>query len=606
MICVSHPAYPNILSEQAASHALLNCLIKEFALPLSLVRYDWPNDPWGLPLQLLQHARAQHAMPLQVNMPNGTCFLVLVDREDNLGSQYYLSEVFGRRVDEQWHLLSLSSFADYLLESCSAITGHCNGELLNQILASRELKQVIAAHLCSNSAQPLADYLCSEQCLWFGHPTHPAPKARLWPAHLQQESFSPEFMHPVRMHQFEVPSTGLWIGSNGLSTEQVLAGFAEQSAVRPDHVIISMHPVQGDLFASDPRVQALIADGSIRDLGHSGFQAYPTASLRTLFIEGHDYFIKGSLNVRITNCVRKNAWYELESALLIDQVLSHLTQHHPDTVGGLQPLAEPAALSWAPEQADPETQRWFREQTGAILRQNFCQTEGLANSLMAGTLFGRDAQLRPNIAHFLAQHLGHRASAQERLDWFSRYQALLLRPVLSLFFNHGIVFEPHLQNVVVIHRQGQPVKILLRDYEGVKLTDDIGVQWIPAQTHERVRQSMTYARAQGWRRIAYCLFVNNLSEAVLALTHGEPELAEDMWQIVYRELHSLQAEFNVATPELDGLLDGEEIPCKTNFKVRLAAAADKQAGYVCLPSPWPLQHRLAVTPAPALYAEAVS
>jgi len=581
-----YAVYSKVIGEQAACHALLNCLIKEFALPLSLVRYGWPEEPMGLPLQLSHRARALNATPLRVNMPNGTRFLVLVDRQDNLGSQYYLSSVFGKHQKGSWRKLQLKSFAESLLESCSRITGHRNEELLEQILSSGHFKQMIVAHLGRQVRKSLENYLESEQGLWYGHPTHPAPKARLWPQHLQPEDFSPEFGRSIRLHQFEVPAKGLWVRGNGLSEQQVLNGFADQSNARPGTAIISMHPVQGELFKSDSRVQRLIEDGMIRDLSMSGFQAWPTASLRTLYVKDHDFFIKGSLNIRITNCVRKNAWYELESALIIDRLLNHLVTDQPQTTGGLQPLGEPGAVSWSPSNIPDDDQHWFREQTGAILRRNFCQSEGMENSLMAGTLFGRDGALYPNILNFLGIHFGHPATAQERLDWFKRYQSQLLRPVISLFYNHGVVFEPHLQNTVVVHQQGYPTKLLLRDYEGVKLTEDLGYQWIPEGTHDRVKQSMVYPRFQGWSRIAYCLFINNLSEAVLALTHHTPELSSDMWEMVREELLSIRDDLSCQTPELDGLLAGNDIPCKTNFRVRLAGAADRQAGYVQLRSPW--------------------
>ncbi|WP_211210649.1 IucA/IucC family protein [Hahella ganghwensis] len=288
-----YAVYSQIIGEQAACHSLLNCLIKEFALPLSLVHYGWPPEPHGLPLQLSHRARSVKAIPMRVNMPNGTRFLVLVDRKDNLGSQYYLSGVFGKRQAAPWRKLELTSFAEYLLDSCSDITGHRNEELLDQILSSSNLKQKIIEHLGKEVRRSLKGYLDSEQSLWFGHPTHPAPKARLWPEHLQQKDFSPEFGRSMRLHQFEVPHEGLWIKGNGLSRQQILNGFADQSNAHSDMAIISMHPVQGELFRSDSRVQHFIENGTIRDLGQTGFEAWPTASLRTLFVNNHDFFIQG-------------------------------------------------------------------------------------------------------------------------------------------------------------------------------------------------------------------------------------------------------------------------------------------------------------------------
>lgn len=581
----AYASYSQVIGDLAAGHALLNCLIKEFALPLSLFDDGWRRAPLGLPFQLYRRIQSQRAAPLSIRMPDGTRFLVLVDRHDSLGGQYYVSGVFGKRAQGRWQLLSHKLLAEYVLESGSAVTQNRNPELLTQILASRDLKRAIVAR-AADDTPPLADYLRSEQCLWFGHSTHPAPKARSWPDRLWEGDYSPEFGRALRLHLFEVPRDGLWIGANDLSDQQALAGVADQTGARPGHAIIGMHPAQAELFRADRRVQRLLEAHRIRDLGRTGLRAFPTASVRTLYAEGHDYFIKGSLNIRITNCVRKNAWYELESALIIDRLMRHLVNAHADSTGGLHAVAEPAAISWSPTDHSDDDRVWFREQTGAILRRNFCRTEGANHCLMAATVFGRDLSLLPTVLPFLERHLGRTATPDDLLPWFQRYAALLLRPVLSVFFNHGVVFEPHLQNTVLVHRDGQPVKLLLRDYEGVKLTAERGMQWIPRDTHARIRKSLEYSRSQGWNRIAYCLLVNNLSEAVLALTHGRPQLAPAMWRLVHRELRDIRAQLQSPAPELDALIRGETIPCKTNFKVRLAAAADKQAGYVELRAPW--------------------
>jgi siderophore synthetase component len=575
-----------VIADQAASHALLNCLIKEFALPLSLLDDDGLKQPFSLPFQLYRRLQTPNTVPLPIRMPDGAQFVVLADRKDTLGSQSYISGVFGKRPGERWQSLTPALLAESMLDSCAAITQKQNPELLAQIVASRDLKRAVSAHFAGQTMRPLADYLSSEQCLWYGHPAQVAPKARLWPASLRQEEVSPEFGAALRLHLFEVPSDGIRVAANDLPQTQALAAFADQSSARPGHAIISLHPIQAELFRADPRVQRLLETHRIRDLGRTGFLSHPTASVRTMYVEGHDYFIKGSLNVRITNCVRKNAWYELESALLVDSLLKRLTREHCATTGGLNTVSEPATLSWAPAGHSDEDQIWFIEQTGAILRHNFCLTEGEQNCLLAGTVFGRDLALQSNVLAFLEQHLGHAPADDELLRWFADYASLLLRPVLNMFFHHGVVFEPHLQNTVLVHRQGHPAKLLLRDYEGVKLTAEHGMRAVPDDIHARVRQSMEYPRAQGWKRIAYCLFVNNLSEAILALTHGQPALAPAMWQLVRQELQAIRASLQVPAPELDELLGGATIPCKTNFRIRLAAAADRFAGYVHLRAPW--------------------
>ncbi|MFF7709596.1 IucA/IucC family protein [Pseudomonas sp. NPDC007930] len=576
-----------VVSELAATHALFNCLVKEFALPQGCLRYSWPPHVRGMAPGSYLRALQGGGMPLLVALPEGRQFFVLVDRQDGLGSQRYLGDVYSRSGEGLWACPGFAELAAQVLAACEQLAGGGNPELHAQVLQSQRITAAIVASQWAQPApRPLRNYLASEQGLWFGHPNHPAPKARLWPAHLAQSTYGPEFGARVRLHLLQVPRAGLQVEGNGLAPAQVLNGFADQRLAAEGQALISLHPVQAQLFLADPRVAPLLASGEVVDLGAQGPMASPTASMRTWYVEGHGYFIKGSLNVRITNCVRKNAWYELRSALVIDRLFQRLHAEHAASLGGAALVREPGSVSWAPAQASEQDAHWFREQTGALLRENFCQQLPAAQVLMAGTLFARDLHLRPLLQPWLQGFSGTAASDQALLGWFERYQALLLRPVLALFFNHGVVMEPHLQNTLVVHAEGQPSQVLLRDFEGVKLTDDLGARHLEAGVPERVRQSLLYPRAQGWQRIAYCLFVNNLAEAVLALSWERPHLAAPMWASVRRQLEVIRGELAGPAPELDALLAGQAIPCKTNLKVRLAAQADRHAAYVELHSPW--------------------
>ncbi len=61
----------------------------------------------------------------------------------------------------------------------------------------------------------------------------------------------------------------------------------------------------------------------------------PTSSVRTVYDPLLDKCLKFSLDVRITNCVRKNAWYELSGAVELSRrlapVFADLTERFPGT-----------------------------------------------------------------------------------------------------------------------------------------------------------------------------------------------------------------------------------------------------------------------------------
>ncbi|MBB3141528.1 IucA/IucC family protein [Halomonas organivorans] len=570
-------------------HALLNCIIKEVAIPRNTLGYRWPARREGLSERL-------HGTPLLIEWSSTLALFVMVDRRSVIGSHYYLSEVHLREAGASgWHAPALAELIAALLAHCQWHDGTLNQELCDQVVQSQDVMTSIVAHAVGQSRlHPLTDYRRSEQGLWFGHPNHPTPKARKWPRHLLQDrpDYAPEFGATTTLHQFSFPVAGLSMQANRLSALEVLPHVADQGqAENDDRVVLSMHPVQADLFRQDARVARLIGEGVIGDLGPSGWQAAPTASMRTWYLEDHPWFLKGSLNVRITNCVRKNAWYELESTLVIDRILHRLAHSQDDALEALCVAQEPATVHWAPTWGDEDERRWFREQTGMILRENFCRRFSPERCLLSGTLFARDAQLAPMVLSFIA---GTPAEGPLVLpsegrvrEWFQAYLHTLVAPVMGLFFRHGIVMEPHLQNCVLIHDDGMPCRMLLRDFEGVKLTHDKGVDWLAGESlHPRVRASMTYDREQGWHRIAYCLLVNHVAEAILALSWQRPVLGDVLWQDTQDELHRVRRALGTSAPELDALLAGGELPCKTNFTLRLMAKADRQARYVSLPNPW--------------------
>ncbi|WP_249978632.1 IucA/IucC family protein [Vreelandella olivaria] len=580
---------PGEISRHASMHALLNCIIKEVAIPQEAMSHRWPVCRKGLPEHL-------NGVPLQISWSTSLSLLVMVDRQSALGNYYYLSDTYIREAGgSRWQVPELSSLITTLLEHCEWLEGTLNQELRDQVVQSHEVMTSIVAHATElPRLQPLTDYPSSEQGLWFGHPNHPTPKARQWPAHLLQDkpAYAPEFCATTALYQFSFPVDGLKVQANRLDEKDVLAHVADQrSAENDERIVLSMHPVQADLFKQDSCVAALIRGGVIGDLGQSGWQAAPTASMRTWYIEGHPWFLKGSLNVRITNCVRKNAWYELESTLVIDRIMHQLLHTKELVLDAFCVAQEPATVHWAPVDGNDEQQRWFREQTGVILRENFCQRFSPQACLLSATLFARDAALAPMVLAFIE---GNRSTDRNTLPtqskvraWFKAYLRTLLAPVMGLFFRHGIVMEPHLQNCVLIHDEGTPRQMLLRDFEGVKLTSDKGIEWLAGETlHPRVKASMTYSRKQGWNRIAYCLFVNHIAEAILALSWQRPGMADALWQDTLDELHRVRLLLAVPAPELDELLQGGDLPCKTNFKLRLMAQADRQAQYVLLPNPW--------------------
>ena len=178
----------------------------------------------------------------------------------------------------------------------------------------------------------------AEQSLIVGHPFHPSPKARQGePA--EWLAYSPEAHSRFRLevlaiapelvvHETADADTHLAVSANTAFTEEALGVSAPAG-----YQLLPAHPWQLRLLADRPAIATALADGRIRRLGPVHRDVWPTSSVRTVYDPYLDRFYKFSLDVRITNCVRKNSWYELRGAVALTQILrpifAELTTHFP-------------------------------------------------------------------------------------------------------------------------------------------------------------------------------------------------------------------------------------------------------------------------------------
>jgi siderophore synthetase component len=170
------------------------------------------------------------------------------------------------------------------------------------------------------------------------------------------------------------------------------------------------------------------------------------------------------------------------------------------------------------------------------------------------------------------------------LRWWRAYLRLLLPPVLAAYTDHGVVLEPHLQNVLVCAGgDGLPAAVLIRDLEGAKLLRTHHAAALDALPPE-VAGPLTYGAEQGWTRLAYCLLVNNVGDMLAALADACPAAEPALWSAVRDVLAGYAAEHG-GHPRIAALLAGAPLPAKANLLARWHRAADRQARYVPLPSP---------------------
>ncbi|MBP2047872.1 siderophore synthetase component [Streptomyces griseochromogenes] len=476
-----------------AAAALLNCLLREVAEPLP--------DPGGRPA---------HRLP-------GTGRLLRV----RPGRRPADPEV---HVAGDWHRLGHTELVKLVAEELRRHTGLPGGDLPAEMIDSRE---AVAALLTARAraTAPEDPYLRSEQSLITGHPYHPAPKARGGGPVASWLPYAPE----AHAH---FPLVLLGVREDQVAEEGDTRALDALGTAPPGYRLLPAHPWQLDLVGHD--LAPAFADGRLVRLGTTAFDTWPTAAIRTVYEPGRDLFLKFSLDVRITNDIRRLWRHDLLKVRRTDTAVA----------GAIAASGAPAA--WLSD-------RGYRSAAFAFEELAVLVRDGLRGHLLDGAT--------PLLAAGLAEGFDGSplAGTPDPRAWWEAYLRQVVPPALTAFDGHGVVLEAHLQNTLVaVDGAGMPVQALFRDAEGAKVLPDV-------------------SRAAGWERLVYCLVVNHLAEIAAALAEHHPGL--DPWPAARRELarHDL--------PEIPALLASPSLPGKTNLLLRWTGADGADARYLPLPNP---------------------
>lgn len=434
------------------------------------------------------------------------------------------------RRDGRWQRLTHAELVKLTAEVLRRHTGLVNSELPAEMLDSREaVAAVLAAR--ARTVPPADPYLRSEHSLITGHPHHPAPKARGGGPAAAWLPYAPE-AHAC------FPLTLLGVREDAVVEEGDTSALDALGTAPPGYRLLPAHPWQLSLAGRE--LAGAFADGRLVRLGTAPVPVWPTAAIRTVHVPegtvpGGDLFLKFSLDVRVTNDIRRLWRHDL------------LRLRRTDT-------AAAAALADLPGPAAWLSDRGYRTADFAFEELAVLVRDGLRRHVVPGAT--------PLLAAALVE--GFDGNPLDRVTdpapWWEAYLRQVVPPVLDAFARHGVVLEAHVQNsLIAVDGAGLPVQALFRDAEGVKLLPDVG-------------------RAAGWERLVYCLVVNHLMELAAVLAERWPPF--DPWPAVRRELTA-----RPDVPEAAALPAAPAVPGKTNLLLRWTGADGADARYLPLPNP---------------------
>jgi len=312
-----------------------------------------------------------------------------------------------------------------------------------------------------------ADYDRLESITLDGHCYHPAFKSRVGFDVADNLAYGPEFAEDIRP---------LWLAAHRSITEVTVAdGLDEQRFIaeqlgkafpaREGYTLLPVHPWQwrehvATAFAEQLRRGELIVLG---DDPHS-FRAQQ--SIRTLACRDvpERPYLKLAMSLVNTSTSRVLAPHTVRNAPPISDWLRRVVDRDTFLRDELRPIVLREVMGTSVAPAPPaEFARPASYGTLACIWR-----ESLHPHLAAGeravpftALTASELDGTPLIGGWLREY-GAR-------EWVRRLVDFAVIPLLHLLFRHGIACESHAQNMVLLHRDGLPERIALKDFhDGVR------------------------------------------------------------------------------------------------------------------------------------------
>ncbi len=370
-------------------------------------------------------------------------------------------------------------------------------------------------------------FIAAEQRLRFGHVFHGTSKAAEGFAHDDLKRYAPELGASFALHYLAVSNEYFeahHIDGEPLPIDPEVMALAAPLLRDGEYRLLPCHPWQARHLLQKPVIRKLIGSGAVLSLGQQGELAWPTSSVRTVWLPRQRLFLKLSIDVRITNFVRNNPPEHVNRALDASRAIARVPVSARAT-DCFTVLGELGSAALAVD--DPV----LRASTAVIYRQGLPARRGDAAEVLATVL--EDPPHGPSLlATHLRQAIGASPAPEDVCRWWARNLEVTLLPLARLFGGYGISLEAHLQNSMVAFHEGWPVHGYVRDMEGVSISR-ARYPW----ADDFPDSPAFYEDAMTLHRFAYYVMVNHIGHCIACIARTGHCSEAALWRETGRAMH---------------------------------------------------------------------
>ncbi|WP_110112454.1 IucA/IucC family protein [Bacillus sp. CGMCC 1.16541] len=302
-----------------------------------------------------------------------------------------------------------------------------------------------------------------------GHPYHPCFKARTGFTISDHQRFGPEAKQSFALQwlavrrkdiNFSFPYEECDFWKNEVGEEawnRFIIQLKQVDKQISDYTFLPVHPWQWSSLVKSKMLDQMLKNEDIIPLKYNGDLYRATQSVRTLWndTQPEKAHVKLSMNMVNTSSLRTLASHSVCTAPHLSAWLNRIVEGDSYLHSSLILLKEYAGAIYEPK--DEQVREKMDGQLGVIWRENirtYMKEEEKAVPFTALPLLERDGEL------FITPWL--RKYGIEK--WIERFVEVAILPVWHLLVAHGVGVEAHAQNMVLLHEDGWPTRVVLRDF----------------------------------------------------------------------------------------------------------------------------------------------
>ncbi|MBT2662819.1 IucA/IucC family protein [Bacillus sp. ISL-45] len=364
-----------------------------------------------------------------------------------------------------------------------------------------------------------------EQWATEGHTIHPCSKTRIGLSPEENQKYSPEWAAEVQLVLLAVHESHST--SSSMSDEEIkdllLSDYpflSKEMDELASYVLIPVHPWQYEHMIKKYYREEL--DKKLIIPLHSVIPVKPLLSFRSLApsLGRKLHHIKTAVNIQMTSAKRLVSPASVNNGPVISKLLKEIEKTDPLLKERVVFLPEVAGCHFSSSRKFPGID--LEKNLSCIIRENpeaYLAKDELAvpaASLINTLPFSSGTLMKDLILGYRDKNMvSIEKSATEYLDLYAK---TVIPCLVQLVVQYGISLEAHLQNAIVVFKEGKPSKLMIRDNGGIRIHRGKFSQWVDSVKLDNSTNLLTDRPEDLYQMFSHAVLHNHFGEIILNLT----------------------------------------------------------------------------------------